>query len=390
MNTRSDRRRRLRVGVSVALSGDASAWEQEINQNAAFLALTLRQIDIVDSICLLCPALEQGALEPERLWTDVPCVRPSDVTRDLDLVIEVGARLPLEWLRHVRALGTKIVTLFQRACHVDLGEDALFERNVSYTFDDVPWHEVWTFEHLAPINEAWLRTIARVPVRLVPYLWSPLLINRRIGALKARGTAFGFQQPSAGGPGVSWTAAVYQGNQTVTDNYLVPMLACEYAHRVRPGVLSRMLVMNTFRMKEHLTFNRFASHLDLTRDGLASYEGALDVADLMMQVGANMLVTHHWMTDLGCADCEALYGGYPLVHNSPTLYRHGAGLYYRDFNASGGGEQILAAQAADADFWDGYAAAARRFVRSVSPTQDVHVCGYRHLIANLMEAPSCR
>jgi len=82
-----------------------------INQNLAFLVMLLKQSPQVGRVFLL----NGGDLDhmPEAMGLgslDVPLVRPGDVTFELDVVIEMGAQLPLEWLRHVRALGVKIIT----------------------------------------------------------------------------------------------------------------------------------------------------------------------------------------------------------------------------------------------------------------------------------------
>ena len=42
-----------------------------------------------------------------------------------------------------------------------------------------------------------------------------------------------------------------------------------------------MMVMNSFHMKEHLTFFRFASNLDLTKHSKASYEPRVQFAQVM-------------------------------------------------------------------------------------------------------------
>ncbi len=140
MHSSPNTTKRINIGISVTTAGEASPWSHDANQHAAFLVLLLRQMDVVGQIFLLCTEVASGVEAFERLVPDIPFVRPDEVTHHVDLVLEVGAQLPLEWLRHVRALGAKIVTVFTGSGYADLAEGALFGRDLGYNFHGTPWH----------------------------------------------------------------------------------------------------------------------------------------------------------------------------------------------------------------------------------------------------------
>jgi hypothetical protein len=125
--------------------------------------------------------------------------------------------------------------------------------------------------------------------------------------------------------------------------------------------------MNTFHMKEHLTFNRFASNLDLTRDSRASYEPRVIFAEAMTGMSIDAVVAHQWECGLNYAYYDALDGGYPLIHNSEFLKASGVGLYYPHFSAKAGGEALLEAWRKPVDYWQDYARKASAYLKKLSP-----------------------
>ena len=117
---------------------------------------------------------------------------------------------------------------------------------------------------------------------------------------------------------------------------------------------------NTFDKKENVAFK----HLALGRDG-ARRQGDRRRARAVRRLGrasTDIVVSHHWENGLNYLLYDALYGNYPLVHNSPFL--RDVGYYYPDFEIFDAARAIAtAAQTHDARL-DDYAAAARRACRS--------------------------
>jgi hypothetical protein len=311
---------------------------------------------------------------------NVPVVRPADVTHDIDLVIEMGTSLPLDWLRHVRALGARIVTFFVGNTYASQAEGPIFQRDGGTLFVGTPWHEIWTLPQYDRITLPLLRTVGRVPVHLVPHIWSPFFLDRQVRDLAAAGLRFGFAPEPAHG----WRAGIFEPNISVSKNCFVPMLACDHAFRIRPRSIDYMMVMNTVHMKGHLTFNRFATHLDLTRQGKASYEPRIAFAECMATHRLDVVVAHQWENPQNYLYYDALHGGYPLVHNSEYLERAGVGFHYPGFEAIRGGEALVSAWEQDPDYWPDYAQRAAAYLRTVSPEHDSNVKAFAARIHAVM------
>ena len=375
------KRDRLRIGVSVAFTDATSIWGSGLNQNLAFLVMLLRRIPEVEEVFLLNPGAASEL--PAALGFDLVgarLVRPAEVTHEIDLVIELGASLPLEWLLHVRALGAKIATFLVGHVYSGLAEGPVFGTPGTSAFVGTPWHEIWILAKDEHTSGALLRTVGRVPVFTLPHVWSPLFLQRQAAELANQGQTFGFVPPAGGG---GWRVAIFEPNISVVKSCFLPMLACDHAYRRDPGSVDCMMVLNSVQMKEHLTFNRFASHLDLTRAGKASYEPRLAFASCMAGHRMNAVVSHQWENGQNYLYYDALYGGYPLVHNSEFLQRAGVGLHYPGFEAKAAGEQLLRARSLDASFWSGYRADAMKYLRTLAPDHPANVAAFRERILAL-------
>jgi hypothetical protein len=377
--------KKITVGISIAVATDTSIWSSGLNQNLAFLAMLLRQCPDVGKIYLLNGGNSESL--PQGLGfdaVDMPLVKPEAVTHELDLVIEFGASLPLEWMRHVRALGAKIVVMLVGHTYSGQAEVPMFGGSGGAAFVGTPWHEIWTLPQHMKTSGPMLRTIGRVPVLDVPHIWSPMFLDRQIAELATRGLHFGFEQRSRWRVGRSWRLAIFEPNISVVKTSFIPMLACEAAYRQHPESVSLMMVMNTFHMKEHPTFNTFASHLSLTRDGKASYEPRIPFAECMTAQTMDAVVAHHWECGLNYAYYDALYGGYPLIHNSEFLAADGVGFYYPGFSAIEGGRILLDAWGQPADHWGDYRSRSLAYLRRLEPQAAANVESYAKRIDMLM------
>lgn len=355
----SARRHRPAVGISLFARDGQAIWENGIHQNIAFLAMMLKRSDHIGPVWFLnggdAQALPPG-LDLDGL--DVPLVQPNDVTHEIDVVIEMGAQLPLEWLRHVKALGAKLVACFVGHIYSSLAETPIFDKPSGHIFNGAPFDEVWVLPKAAKTDVPLLRTLMRAPVHTIPHIWSPYFLERRIAALAREGATFGYR------PGRNaWRLATLEPNISVVKTCHYPMLACEAFYRARPEAIEHLFVVNAMHLKEHPTFLHFANSLDLVREHKATFDPRVDVASLMAR-HADAVVSHHWENPQNYLYYDVLYGGYPLIHNSTLLAD--AGYYYPDFDPVAGCHALADAwQHHDAEF-DAYRAKANALLQSVS------------------------
>jgi hypothetical protein len=365
---------KINIGISVMAVKDAQLWSSGINQNLAFLVTLLKQSPYIGNVFLLNGGnIDQLPPGLEFSYLDVPLVKPQDVTYVLDVVIEMGAQLPHEWLLRMRALGKKIITFFVGHTYADNAESPIFDSHVGQIFNGTPWTEVWTLPQYIKTCVPMLKTIARVPVVTMPHIWSPHFLESKIREFEQLGHEFGYMPAKAGGARLGWRAAIFEPNISVVKTCFLPMLICDQAYRLEPQSINLMMALNTMHMKEHPTFNRFAIFLDLTKHKKASYEPRVSFVECMAAHKMNAVVSHQWENEQNYLYYDALYGGYPLIHNSDFLQQAGVGIYYHGFQAAEGAKALIQAWKQDPEFWHDYKQRATEFLRTLDPTHPVNV-----------------
>ncbi|RQH06465.1 DUF2827 domain-containing protein [Paraburkholderia dinghuensis] len=352
------RRRRPAVGISLFARDGQAIWENGIHQNIAFLAMMLKRSDQIGPVWFLnggdARTLPAG-LDLDGL--DVPLVQPHDVTHEIDIVIEMGAQLPLEWLRHVKALGTKLIACFVGHIYCSLAETPIFGKPSGHIFNGAPFDEVWVLPKAAMTDEPLLRTLTRAPVYTMPHIWSPYFLERRIAALARESATFGYR------PGrKTWRLATLEPNISVVKTCHYPMLVCDEFYRAQPEAVEHLFVVNAMHLKEHPTFLHFANSLDLVRNHKATFDPRVDLPGLMAR-HADAVVSHHWENPQNYLYYDVLYGGYPLIHNSTLLAD--AGYYYPDFDSVAGGRALAHAWHHHDAQLDDYRAKANALLKSV-------------------------
>ena len=360
----------LNVGISLFARKDTNVWNNGINQNIGLLAQLLSKSDGVEKVYFL----NGGDTEtlPAGLGfdgLDVPLVWPRDVTHDLDVVIEMGAILPAEWMRHAHACGVRFCCFGVGHNYNAVAETLCFGKEEGIHLSDTSLRvETWGLLQHSMTATPMMETLTRRPVVDMPHLWSPFFLDKTAAEQRKAGHGFGFRPKKVGrAQRKGWRPAIFEPNMAVGKNCFIPMLACEHAYRQEPGCLEHMMVLNAAPMKEHQTFLRFGLNLDLTQHKKASYEPRLLFAAVMGEHRMNCVVTHHIEWGQNYLYYDTLHGGYPLFHNSEYLRDAGVGIYYEGFSAKQAGDAMVEAWDYPPEYWEDYRQKAKHYLWSLHP-----------------------
>jgi len=304
----------------------------------------------------------------------VPVIDMNEAASKLDVMIEMSAQLDRNWVIPFRERGGKIVSMRVGNDYVIDIERMIFDQPHGLLINAAPYHEVWTLPEYRHSCVPYFRSTFRAPVRIVPHLWSPRALEREASKLPA-GVGFGYR------PGRRrWRVGIFEPNICMVKTSFMPMLCCEAAHRANPDLLERVWAYNTFHMKEHVTFNNFARNLDIVKHGLTSFEGRFPFCETVA-TNIDAVVCHHWENAQNYVYYEALYGGYPLIHNSPLI--GDCGYRYHDFDCEEGGAALQRAFAEHDVHFDAYRRTANTFLRGLDPESEANVHFYSDAIAML-------
>jgi hypothetical protein len=251
----------------------------------------------------------------------------------LKIMIALADLLPDEWAAQFRARGGRYAWMRVGNDYVIDVERAIFNKPNAGLISGKQYDAVWTLPQYERSCKDYFGLTARAPVRFLPHLWTPYFLDRGIAGL--RGASFGYQP---GRP--RWRVCCFEPNVCMVKTSFVPMLSCEEAYREKPRFLEYLRLLNTLHLKEHPMFVHFARSLDIVNHGLATFEARFPTYEYLAHFG-DCVISHQWENAQNYLYYEALYGGYPLVHNSPLLKDYG--YFYPEFDSREGGRTLLRA-----------------------------------------------
>ncbi|QSN60826.1 DUF2827 domain-containing protein [Caballeronia sp. M1242] len=372
--TKSGMPERLNIGVSIFIrKGEQSLWENGIFQNCLYLVMLLKRSPRVKATYLVTGGGDGGPEDAKRFLVDAPAplIDMETAMNKLDVMIEMSAQLNREWAIKFREKGGKIITMRVGNDYVIDIERMVFNLQHALLISGAPYDEVWTLPEYENSCAPYFETLFRAPVKLMPHLWSPVVLDREVARLPA-GQKFGYQ------PGRRrWRIGIFEPNVCMVKTSFIPMLCCEAAHRANPDMIERMYAYNTFKLKEHPAFAGFAQSLDLVKHGLGFFEGRYPFAQIV-PVSVDAVVSHQWENPQNYVYYEALYGGYPLIHNSHLIGN--CGYRYHDFDCEEGGLALRRAFGMHDEDLTSYRAAAKAFLHTLDPENEDNVRIYTQAI----------
>ena len=372
----------MRIGISVLTHAGQNIWENGLGQNVIFLAKTLQQIPFVKSVFLINGG-DQATMPPQvdLVNLGLQLLTLTESAGQTDVAIEMAGALDVKWLDHLRALGKKVVFLCAGQPFAAMVEAPVFDKP-GFFLRTQRCDEIWLlpkdFGRFAPM----VRTLNRCPVVQAPYLWSPQFLEQRILEVKSSGHDFGYQarglEVAGQVPGLR--VAIFEPNVSVTKVSTIPMLICDQAYRQDSNAISFMHVLNTLHMKDHPTLLHLANSLNIVKAHKALFQGRHDFAGYMA-MNVDAVVSHQWANDQNNLYLDALYGNYPLIHNSPWL--KDVGYYYPDFDCQEGANQLLQAASNHDQSLSHYKRGASSVFKSLDPLASANVQSYARLLVDL-------
>lgn len=333
----------LVVGITFFLSNKRTIWNNGGDQHCVFLRQLLSTLSDVEVLAINGG---DGEKAPAGMLLDglgINFHRLPDVIDRLDMLVEMGAQVSAEDVERVHAHGGKVVAFRYGNSFVIDAERMIHGKPAGSIFNGARFDEVWTNPQHERTCRSWWEVNHRCPVRVLPHIWSPVFVQRAVREFKSD-LVFGYRPNARRG-----RVVVAEPDINIVKTCMVPLLACEVVERRRPDVLGDVYVLNSEHLKKHLTFEQFASHLDVVRaesrnspgTRKCSFEARYRLPWFMSAYG-DVLLSHQWENALNYAWYDAMYGGWPVVHNSDMLPVD-VGFRYSGFDAQDAARALEAA-----------------------------------------------
>jgi Protein of unknown function (DUF2827) len=376
----------MRVGISIITHEGQSIWANGLAQNVFILGQLFRSLPFVEDVVLLNSG-DQSAFSADAGpgAAAFPLVPVREATDMVDVVIEMSGGLDVEWLDLMRARGAKVIFHVCGHPYVSLLEPTMFN-TTGYCARFDRCDELWVLEQYTPFAPM-LAALHRCPAHIVPLIWAPDFIATRVAELEALGMRFGVREDDAGWAADGLRAAIFEPNIAVTKTSVISLLICEEAQRRDPTAIARLTALNTAHLVGQPTFDFLKNSLDLSGAGKIVIEGRHDFAGFMSQHG-DAVISHQWRHQTNYLYCDALYGDYPLIHNSD--WASSAGYFFPGFDVQEGARQLLAARAGHFAGLADYHTRSRRFLARLDPLHHDNRDLYARRLLSLVPGPRGR
>jgi hypothetical protein len=368
----------LRVGVTLYVrKGQQSLWENGIFQNCFFLVMLLNRAPQIDKVFIV----NGGDGDPKEAgdflsMAQAPVIDLDQAMDGLDVIIELSAQLNPEWATRFKGKGGRIVGMRVANDYVIDVERMMFKLPPATLFSGTPYDVIWTLPAFEKTCLHYYQTAMRAPVHVMQHLWSPVLLERALAAAGG-GRTFGYEP---GRP--RWRLAVVEPNICSVKTAHLPMLLCDVAYRQDRVFIEYVRVFNAMALKEKAVFVNYARSLDLVRHGIATFEPRVPLFDILT-TQCDAIVAHSWENEQNYVYYEALFGGYPLIHNSHFL--DGCGWFYPDFDCDEGALALRQAFASHDRDLESYRRRSAALLDKLDPVSPRNVAAYGGALAALFE-----
>jgi GR25 family glycosyltransferase involved in LPS biosynthesis len=235
----------------------------------------------------------------------VGCEKVCDVLLDIDGQMDPDVR---------SAMAAKVIVFFRSDPSLEYLERAAYmSQETSYSLQGAA--EVWVWDVMVPSEKVPLiqTMMEDLPVKRVPYVWTPLLLKQYLANEVKSETAKPLVTPEKG-----WTALISEKNTHITSSCLIPLLGSAKASNI-----DEILVCNGQDLKTNLFFQE-----NLVKNAVQSkihYEGRIRYADLLEETSC-LMISHIRHAPFRPGLLDILWLGLPLIHNCPLLKP--MGVYY--------------------------------------------------------------
>ena len=368
----------LRVGISVAAGQAAQGlWGNGILQNAIFLCMALQACENVRSACLVDVGADAAALPPQ--LEGQPLHGFDAVCERLDVLIELGAQVSAAQTEILKRRGTRLVSYCCGSEYVVAMEAVLFGRPLwaGGLFINQRYDAIWMVPQVAETNRGFFEVLRQRQAEVVPFVWDPLLLERRSAGLRAGGAYRPRRQAAR--------LSVMEPNVDVVKFCLYPLLIAEQAHRCSPGLIGFIHVTNCERFAgSSQDFVALMNHLDLVRQHKAAFVGRFETPSFLSEM-TDAVVSHQWGNPLNYLYLEVCWQGYPLIHNAELC--RSLGYYYPGHDVRQGARVLQDALLAHDGWWQAYRERQRAIISRYRPHHPGLLRAYARLLDELMQRP---
>lgn len=328
----------MNIGITIGISKEnESLWINGIKLNILNLVKTL-SLEPSHNVYVVDTSKNVNDLSKVQWDTNkYPIYKLKEKELELDVLIMLGTTIPEEYANNLKQRNPKLkIVKYQCGNNyvIDM-EKILF---ADQTTDSIPsictyQDETWYVPQQGYQNHDYYISLFRQDpskVKPVPFVWDPEHMDNLIQQTNQVNVHYSAKKDKK-------KILVMEPNMNVVKFSMVPMLMVEMLYRKVGDVFDMLTIAGGDKILKNNYYKRIIANLDIVKSKppKIKYIARYPVTTLLSNE-TDVIISHQWENPLNYAYLDALYYGYPLIHNADFI--KDAGYYYEGFNILQGSE----------------------------------------------------
>ena len=378
----------MNIGITVGLQEEyESMWINGIKLNVLNLLETLSCIEEHNVYALDTSNKVSDLRKVSWDTSKYPIYKLNDKLASTDLLIMLGTSYNEDQIKKFKSQfpNLKIIKYYCGNNYVIDMERILFpgDKQINPTWSS-GHDESWFIPQQEFHNKSYYKTISRLDedkIKVVPFVWSPHFIQKEDDEQIKMGLKSAKFKP--GKEAKNLNIVSMEPNMNVVKFCMPLLMIAEEVYRKRgKDAFNEFWVGSGKRLLNNKYFIGCIKNLDLTGSGKLKLCSRYPV-NVFLSEKADIVLSHQWDNPLNYAYLDALYFGYPLIHNATMI--KDAGYYYEGYDTLMGAKLLDSVLNHHNEFVDVYNKNSDRVLSRYLTTNPKIVETYKKLIENVFE-----
>ena len=375
--------KKYKIGITFNLEHqNKDVWSNGVHQNLVFLYQLFNALDCVEDVTFVSWGPEN--ISDPKEWNmlsdlNLKFNQIDEKINELDILVEGSLYIEQRQADIIRKNSGKIVCYKMGNDFIYDVEAFLHNKPSPSSFNGTLFDSHWFIPQMWNTNSSYFAIMQRSEPRLIPFIWSPLFLDK---AIKDLSQPFGYINNKDDSKKTRRITS-FEPNISIFKNCFIDILIAEQAFRERPELIEHVFMCNTYDKRDRPAFRDFIGRTDLLKNGKISVEGRFHMAYFLSKY-TDIVLSTQWENGLNYAYNEALYGGYPFIHNSKLLPK-GVGYYYDQFDAFDGAKVLIDVIENHDKHHDKYVARANDYLASLHPYNPINLAIYENELKRLFK-----
>lgn len=310
---------KLKIGITLGLKNNKeSIWTNGIKQNVLMLVHLLKNSKKNYEVCILNIFNVDFTEKPSYL-KDIDIFYFNDKFMEMDLLISMGGQILDSDAKKFKENKDKRIVSYKCGNNYVLSmEEILFKESKTGSEIEQEIDELWYVPQQDEVNRGYYTTLHRTNAIIVPFVWHPKFLYEKALEIE-KGYKLGVYKKS-------WQyeigkekkiIGIMEPNLNIVKFCLIPTMIVEESYRGEIGKnhIDKLRITNGEQLKTNKLFMSYVKTFDLFKDNKISAESRYQTAYVLTQ-HLDVLVCHQILNPLNYLYLDAVYLGYPILHNA--------------------------------------------------------------------------